>query len=122
LKLQITVEGKVYEVDVEMAEEEEAPPAPRAPLRRPKAPPLNKQTYPIPISADPKVCRSPVTGLTLKVNVKPGQSVVAGEQMVLLESMNMETNVTALAAGRVKAVLVNGGDYVKMNQPLVEFE
>jgi len=40
----------------------------------------------------------------------------------VLEAMKMETNVTAVAAGKVKNVRVAQGDPVKVNQVVVEFE
>jgi methylmalonyl-CoA carboxyltransferase 1.3S subunit len=129
LKLQITVDGKTYEVDVEMLEEEEASPEPRAPLAPPppslpppQPQPAIAQNYPVPAGADPKVCRSPVMGLAIKVNVVPGQAVEAGDLVLVLEAMKMETNVMAPAAGTVKAVYVKPGESVKLNQPLLEFE
>lgn len=111
-------------MNVEQVEEEEAPPGPRAPLAPPITPPpaIPTQSYPVPVSADPKVCCSPVMGLAIKVNVEPGQTVEAGELMLVLEAMKMETNITAPSAGTVKCVHVTQGEPVKLNQPLIEFE
>ncbi len=69
-----------------------------------------------------KVCRSPVTGIVIKVNVAPGQAIEANDPIMVLEAMKMETNVTAHAAGKVKSVRVAKGDSVKVNQVVVEFE
>lgn len=68
------------------------------------------------------MCRSPVAGLVIKVNAQPGQHVEAGELILVLEAMKMETNVTAQHSGIVKSVRVAPGDSAKMNQVLVEFE
>jgi methylmalonyl-CoA carboxyltransferase small subunit len=128
LKLQITVEGKAYEVDVEVLEEDESPwhsgygqhhPAP-APQPMP-APGLYGH------AADgngeeEKVCLSPVTGLVIKVIVEPGQMVEPNQLIMVLEAMKMETNVMAHRAAKVKSVHVTPGDSVKVNQVLVEFE
>jgi methylmalonyl-CoA carboxyltransferase 1.3S subunit len=125
LKLQITVDGRAYVVDVELLQEEETSQETREPLSQPPPPPppvAFTQSYPVPVSSDPKVCRSPVMGLAIKVNVESGQTVEAGDLMLVLEAMKMETNMTAPAAGTVKAVHVRQGDSVKLNQPLVEFE
>jgi biotin carboxyl carrier protein len=54
--------------------------------------------------------------------VKPGQAVEAGELVLVLEAMKMETNVTAPRAGTVKNVHVAQGDSAKLNQVLLEFE
>jgi methylmalonyl-CoA carboxyltransferase small subunit len=69
-----------------------------------------------------KVCRSPVAGVVIKVNVEPGQAIQANDLMMVLEAMKMETNVTAPVAGKVKSVKVAQGDAVKVNQVVVEFE
>jgi methylmalonyl-CoA carboxyltransferase small subunit len=118
LKLHITIDGKTYEADVEVVDEEED----ESPL-----PPGYTPYRPAPFAGgadgnQAKECRSPVTGLVIEVNVKPGQAVEAGELMVLLEAMKMETNVTAPRAATVKRVHVAPGDPVKLNQVMVEFE
>jgi methylmalonyl-CoA carboxyltransferase small subunit len=130
LKLQITIDGRAYEVDVELLEDEESPATPSpetAALDTPghsayRAAGGRAQNPGGAWSADGKVCQSPVMGLAIKVNVAPGQAVAAGELILVLEAMKMETNVTAPHAGTVKAVHVKAGDSVKINQVLVEFE
>ena len=59
---------------------------------------------------------SPVTGIVIKVNVKPGQEIQAGDLMIVLEAMKMETSITAHQAGKVKSVNVAAGDPVKVHQ------
>jgi methylmalonyl-CoA carboxyltransferase small subunit len=129
LKLQITINGKIYEAEVEILEDEETPPAPTYPPYEP--PPASYQPSPLaqtpaPTSEDVvdegKVCRSPVTGLVIKVNVEPGQAVFADDTIMVLEAMKMETNVAALLDGTVKSVRVAAGDSVKVNQVIVELE
>jgi len=125
LRLQITVDGKAYEVEVELLDEQDEVPeqkAPPAPPLPPAPPPAIAQSFPVSVNADPKVCRSPVMGLVIKVNVEPGQIVLAGELALVLEAMKMETNVMAPAAGTVKIVHVKQGEPVKLNQPLFELE
>lgn len=75
-----------------------------------------------PVAGQIKTCQSPVTGLVVKVNVEPGQAVAAGDLLVVLESMKMETNLTAPRDAIVKSVHAAAGDPVKMNQLLIEFE
>jgi methylmalonyl-CoA carboxyltransferase small subunit len=124
LKLQITIDGRAYEVDVEILEDDES-------QQRPSDSPHHAahaasgghaQGVGGVWDAEEKVCHSPVMGLVIKVNVAPGQAVEAGALMVVLEAMKMETNVTAPRAGTVKSVHVKPGDPVKVNQLLVEFE
>ena len=137
MKLLITIEGKAYEVDVEVLEDEESTPAPPPAIEYPPLPPLPDAPFsaaqfaPQPPRApsrsgawdeEGKVCQSPVTGLVVKVNVQPGQIVQAGDLVLVLEAMKMETNVTAPHAGTVKSVHVSQGDSVKVNDLLVEFD
>ncbi len=67
-------------------------------------------------------CRSPVMGLVIRVEAKAGQQVEAGQRVMVLEAMKMETHLTAPRACRVKNVHVAQGDPVKVDQLLVEFE
>ncbi len=123
LKLQITIDGRAYAVDVEVLEDEESPQTPSYPrrtTRRTRRPAVARAELGGAWDADGKVCRSPVMGLVIKVNVKPGQTVEAGELILVLEAMKMETNVTAPRAGTVKSVHVKPGDSVQVNQVLVE--
>lgn len=123
MKLQITIDGKAYEVDVEVLEDEEEAAAARYALR-----PAAHATDPLAHGhteawdSEGKICLSPVMGLVIKVNVEPGQAVEAGELMLVLEAMKMETNVKAPRAGILKNVHVKPGDPVKVNQLLLEFE
>jgi methylmalonyl-CoA carboxyltransferase small subunit len=127
LKLQVTVEGKTYEVEVEMLEEDEGarPPAygsyqPAAPMAAPGAQPQGIGSWGEADSA--KVCLSPITGLVIRVNVEAGQAVEANDLLMVLEAMKMENSVTAPAAALVKNVCVAPGDPVKVGQVIVEFE
>ncbi|MGD0938135.1 MAG: biotin/lipoyl-containing protein [Terracidiphilus sp.] len=131
MKLQISIDGKTYEAEVEVLEDDAMPrqmnygptqPAPVA-AQPVKAAPAQSQAPAAEERADEnKVCRSPVTGIVIKVNVEPGQAVEANDPIMVLEAMKMETNVTAHAAGKVKTVRVAKGDSVKVNQVVVEFE
>ena len=131
MKLQIGVDGKTYEVDVEVLEDDFAartpgylPPQPINPVTIPSAP---VPSSPKPAAAETnvdeaKVCRSPVAGVALTVSAQPGQTLQPNDLMIVLEAMKMETNVTSPVAGKVKSVNVKPGDAVKVNQILVEFE
>ncbi len=127
MKLQITIDGKAYEVEVEVLDDEESEAPGSAPVNTPKrasqvaADALTPSQGGAPGSEE-KVCLSPVMGLVIKVNAKPGQAVEAGELMMVLEAMKMETNVTAPTPGTVKTIKVQPQDAVKVNQVLVEFE
>ena len=127
MKLQITIEGKTYVAEVEVLEEdssddltESGPEAANALTLPPGAytPSRAAETH----SADEKAYHSPVTGLVIRVNVVPGQQCQAGDLLMVLEAMKMETSITAHHAGKVKSVNVKAGDSVKTQQVLVELE
>jgi methylmalonyl-CoA carboxyltransferase small subunit len=122
LKLQVTVSGKTYEVEVEVLEEDETLRAPGYGAYQP--PPAAFQPMPSAGSSagGVKACLSPVTGLVIRVHVEAGRKVELNDPIMVLEAMKMETNVTACHAGVVKAVHVAPGDSVKLNQVLVEFD
>jgi methylmalonyl-CoA carboxyltransferase small subunit len=128
LKLQVTINGKTYEAEVEVLEDDESPLPPSFPPYQPppttyQPPAALTQAYtPGGGEGEEKICRSPVTGLVIKVNIEPGQEVMANDLIMVLEAMKMEANVTAPCTGKVKSVSVAPGDSVKVNQVIVEIE
>lgn len=130
MKLKITVENKVYEVEVEASEPEQQqrPPAgyqiQSAPARVPASAPSVAAPAPIAetVANEDKVCRSPISGIVVKVAAQVGQQLQPGDTMLILEAMKMETNITAPAAGKISKINVGAGDGVQAGQVLVEFE
>lgn len=128
MKLQIKIDGKTYEAEVEVLEEAESQPsyAPYPPV--PAAQPMSAAGAYTPgraievHAANEKQYRSPVTGLVIKVNVVPGQGIQPNDVIMVLEAMKMETSMTAHHAGKVKSVNVAPGDPVKVHQILIELE
>lgn len=121
MKLQIAIDEQQYEVEVEIAEDDTAP----RPSYLPPVSPATKLGSAYQPSApinDAHTCRSPIAGLVIRVNIQPGQSIQPNDLLLVLEAMKMETNVVAAAGGKIKAVKVNPGDAVQVNQVLVEFE
>ena len=72
-----------------------------------------------PSSGQTRVVASPLAGTIVKVTVVPGQAVAAGEVVVLLEAMKMETEVRAPASGSVTEIRVKAGDAVAVGAPLL---
>jgi acetyl/propionyl-CoA carboxylase alpha subunit len=64
--------------------------------------------------------RAPMPGLVVRVLVEEGQVVPAGAGLVVVEAMKMENELTAMAAGVVKKVLVVPGAAVEKGQVLAE--
>lgn len=127
MKLKVTIDGKTYEVDVEAAEPEVAAPPRfavepaqvRVPAAAPAAPPPAAQGAPV---DEEKVCRSPVSGIVVRIAAQVGQALQTGDVLIVLEAMKMETNITAPRAGKIAAIKVSQGDSVQSGQIVVECE
>ena len=79
----------------------------------------------MPFKAPPDLSRfvlSPMPGLLVDVAVKPGQKVLAGERVAVIEAMKMENVLFALQDGVVKSVVANQGESLTVDQVIVEFE
>ena len=63
---------------------------------------------------------APMPGLIVRVNVSPGDSVIAGASLVVMEAMKMENELRASAAGVISAVHVSAGMAVEKGTVLVE--
>lgn len=120
-KLRVTVEGKIYEVLVEILDEgAQSAPSPTAATlpSAPVAAPISAATI-APVPPRPSVTGgagdvpSPLAGKIVSVDVKPGQSVEDGAQVATIEAMKMNTYIFAPKAGRITEVLVNPGDGVE---------
>ena len=61
---------------------------------------------------------APVPGVVLAVRAAPGDRVVAGQSLVVLESMKMELDVAAPHDGVVGAIHVAVGEHVARGQTL----
>lgn len=72
--------------------------------------------------AGPRPLTAPMPGLIVRVNVHVGDSVQAGQGLVVMEAMKMENELRAQAAGRVKSVLASPGTAVEKGATLIELE
>jgi acetyl-CoA carboxylase biotin carboxyl carrier protein len=54
-----------------------------------------------------------ITGVVFQITSKPGDSVAAGDPVIVLESMKMEIPVEAPRAGKVKEIKVAEGQTVQ---------
>jgi len=70
----------------------------------------------------PAPVRAPMPGLVVRVNVKVGDEVQAGQGLVVMEAMKMENELRATAAGRVRSVEVSPGAAVEKGALLVALE
>ena len=62
---------------------------------------------------------APMPGIVLAVEVQPGQVVVAGQLLAILEAMKMEHRIEAAGPGTVTEVLVAVGDQVQAGDALL---
>lgn len=67
-----------------------------------------------------QVVKSPLPGSIVKVNVKVGDTVKVGDELLTMESMKMENSVKSEFAGVVKAVYAEPGMNVMQEDKLVE--
>lgn len=65
--------------------------------------------------------KAPMPGLIIDMKVKAGDTVKAGDQLLILEAMKMENILKSPGEGVVKLVKVKKGDTVEKNQVLIEF-
>ena len=92
----------------------------------PKAAPAPAPAASAPVAAAPapaagaKTVTAPLPGSITKVSVKVGDTVAAGDTVLMMEAMKMENSITAEFAGTVKAILCKEGDQVQSGQALVE--
>jgi propionyl-CoA carboxylase alpha chain len=68
-----------------------------------------------------KFLLSPMPGLLADITVQPGQKVLAGERLAVIEAMKMENILTATQDGTVKDVLAKKGESLAVDQPIVSF-
>ena len=63
---------------------------------------------------------APMPGVVLDVLVSAGQSVEAGQTLMILEAMKMETEVRAPRSGKIASIDVSEGDAVDVGEPLLQ--
>lgn len=117
MKLKVTVNQTEYEIDVEVEEEE----------RQGLGPIIiggsNSNAVPTTASVSAVSANAvvaPLAGSVARIDVAEGDEIAAGQVLLVLEAMKMETEITAPAAGKVSAVLVQAGDPVQGGQALIQ--
>ena len=104
-KYRVTVNGTVYEVELE--EITGAAPATPAPAAEKPAP------APAAPAGEGERITSPMPGTILSVNVIPGQSVRKGDVLMILEAMKMENEIMCPRDGVVSSVQAAKGAAVE---------
>ena len=127
MKYKVTLNNRVYEVEVEQGEamlvnEYEL----AAPAAAPAAAPVAVASAAAPAAAPAagalaagEVVTSPMPGNILKINVAQGQHVSEGDVLIVLEAMKMENEISATKSGTVAQINVTKGAVVETGTPLV---
>ena len=132
MKYKVTLNKRVFEVEVEQGEamlvdeyELKAPAAPAAAAPAVAAAPVAAAAPAAPAAAPAaglaagEVIKSPMPGNVLKINVTPGQKVNEGDVLIILEAMKMENEVVSTKTGTVAQIVVDKGAVVETDSPLV---
>jgi biotin carboxyl carrier protein len=130
MKYKVTLNNRVYEVEVEAGKamlldeyEVAAPAAPApvvaaAPVAAPVAAPAAAPAAPVATAAGEAVT-APMPGTILKVNVAQGQAVKEGDVLCILEAMKMENDIKAPKAGTVAQIVAAKGASVSSGDVLI---
>jgi acetyl/propionyl-CoA carboxylase alpha subunit len=68
------------------------------------------------------IAQAPMPGVVIAVNVRPGDAVVRGQAMMVIESMKLETAIPAWRDGTVKTVHLAMGQSFDRAAPLITLE
>ncbi|MBR2283310.1 MAG: biotin/lipoyl-binding protein [Ruminococcus sp.] len=129
MKYKVTLNGKTYEIEVEhgkavLLDEYEAL-APAAPAQ---AAPAQAAPAAAPVPAAPaapaslaagETITAPMPGNILRVDVNQGDTVKAGQILIILEAMKMENEIVAPKDGTVAQVVTSKGAVVDTGAPLI---
>ncbi|MGD0549429.1 MAG: biotin/lipoyl-containing protein [Candidatus Bathyarchaeia archaeon] len=123
-KFIVRVGDKTYPVEVEEVQEETT----QAPAPRPVV--IESQAAPSEVTPRPQArvetatgaIRSPLPGKVVSIKCSVGDSVKAGDTVLVLESMKMENAIMAPKSGRVKEIPVVEGANVALDDVLLVIE
>ena len=123
-KYRIKLNGKVYEMEVELVGENDSPQPVKSatpvvvptPVRETTAPKATTASSPS-INQEGAVT-SPLQGTIIKINAANGDAVKAGQTILVLEAMKMQNDIAAPKDGTLSDLAVAVGDNVKSGQVL----
>ncbi|MDE6423358.1 MAG: biotin/lipoyl-binding protein, partial [Muribaculaceae bacterium] len=74
------------------------------------------------VKVEGPVLKAPMGGTIMNIKVKAGDTVKAGDIVMVYEAMKMENNLASDKSGVIKRVLVDTGDVMGTGDPIIEFE
>lgn len=83
---------------------------------------INQMGFSLANSKQINAIKAPMPGLILDIMVTVGQEVVENDNLLILEAMKMENNLSSPRAGIIKSIQVSKGATVDKGQLLIEFE
>jgi methylmalonyl-CoA carboxyltransferase small subunit len=120
MKLKVTVNGIPYDIEVDV-EEQEAPQLGTIVIGGGGGGIVAPTTASVQ-AASANAVVAPLAGSVAKVLVEEGEQIAAGQVLLILEAMKMETEITAPKAGKVARILVEKGTAVQAGEGLIELD
>lgn len=114
----VTVNGEVFKVEMEKEPEPEKKKVVVKPVAQPVAP-VNTNN---PRANMNNALKAPLPGIITEIKVNVGDDVKIGDTVVVLEAMKMANNLEAEKGGKVTSILVQEGESVMEDTPLVVIE
>ncbi len=115
---EIEVNGTQYRVELE--KEFKKTKTPKLVRSKVPSPTIKERKIPKNISGKATKVVAPLPGTILQIFVKVGDTINAGDKLLIMEAMKMENQVLAEKGGTIKSISVSQGDSVLQNDVLLE--
>ncbi len=145
MKIKVEIQEKIYEVTIHdiharpviaevdgvqyqvWPEEQTSAPAVAAAATPVASAPAKPEVAPVApkraaIATGASTLNAPLPGTIVAINVREGDSVEEGQELLTLEAMKMKNEIRADRAGVVARIHVNEGDLVKHGEALISWQ
>ena len=113
----VEVNGIDYEIELEKTDRRKTEIV-RSPKTKPALEVVKISSKPVAASAGSVL--APIPGLVLRILVKEGDGITAGETVLILEAMKMESEITSATTGIISKIHVKEGASVQEGEILIE--